>query len=259
MTRGIRSFTVVPYLFAEPHEARRILGLADGQATFWAVDLESPECAPAVRANLERHADLAVRDRGEFESMTSRYWVIGSGAGATLAFAALLGFIVGLVVVGQTLYSLTESRSRELATLKAMGASGRELAAFVLWQAGFLAIVGGAIGLVWAFGLGHARAPDRPHRRPRRDRDRCRPRRDRRHVRARQPRERAQHLQARGREGVQVTATVITDAAAHRPRRPHDLRQGRARDARPPRRVDRDPARSAHVAHRSVGIGQDDV
>lgn len=153
VTRGIRSFTVVPYLFAEPHEARRILGLADGQATFWAIDLERAECAPAVRASLERHPDLAVRDRAEFESMTSHYWVIGSGAGATLAFAALLGFIVGLVVVGQTLYSLTESRCRELATLKAMGASGRELAAFVLWQAAFLAIVGGAIGLCCAYGL----------------------------------------------------------------------------------------------------------
>lgn len=153
VTHGIRSFTVVPYLFAEPHEARRILGLAEGQATFWAIDLERPECAPAVRANLERHADLAVRDRGEFESMTSHYWVIGSGAGATLAFAAMLGFIVGLVVVGQTLYSLTESRSRELATLKAMGASARELAAFVLWQAGFLAFVGSAIGLGCAYGL----------------------------------------------------------------------------------------------------------
>jgi putative ABC transport system permease protein len=153
VTHGIRSFTVVPYLFAEPHEARRILGLADGQATFWAIDLERPGCAHSVRASLERHADLAVRDRGEFEQMTSHYWVIGSGAGATLAFAALLGFIVGLVVVGQTLYSLTEGRSRELATLKAMGASGRELAAFVLWQAGFLALVGGALGLAWAFGL----------------------------------------------------------------------------------------------------------
>lgn len=153
VTKGIRSFTVVPYLFAEPRQARRILGLADGQATFWALDLAAPSCAPAVRRSLARHPDLAVRDRGEFEQMTSRYWVIGSGAGATLAFAALLGFIVGLVVVGQTLYSLTESRSRELATLKAMGASGRELAAFVLWQAGFLGIVGGAIGLLCAVGL----------------------------------------------------------------------------------------------------------
>lgn len=154
VTRGIRSFTVVPYLFAEPREARRILGLADGQATFWAIDLARPSCAPAVRAAIERQPDLVVRDRAQFEAMTSHYWVVGSGAGATLAFAAMLGLIVGLVVVGQTLYSLTESRSRELATLKAMGASAGELAAFVLWQAGLLAVVGGALGLVWAWGLG---------------------------------------------------------------------------------------------------------
>ncbi|HUQ04059.1 MAG TPA: ABC transporter permease [Kofleriaceae bacterium] len=153
VTKGIRSFTVVPYLFAEPREARRILGLVEGQATFWAVDLADTRCAPDVRAAIERHPDLVVRDRRQFEKMTSHYWVIGSGAGATLAFAALLGLIVGLVVVGQTLYSLTESRSRELATLKAMGASGRELAAFVLWQAGLLAVSGGLVGLVWAFGL----------------------------------------------------------------------------------------------------------
>jgi putative ABC transport system permease protein len=153
VTRGIRSFTVVPYLFADPREARRILGLADGQATFWALDLKDPACAPDVRAAIERQPDLQVRDRVEFESMTSHYWVIGSGAGATLAFAAMLGLIVGLVVVGQTLYSLTESRSRELATLKTMGASGRELAAFVLWQAGFLAVIGGVVGLAWAAGL----------------------------------------------------------------------------------------------------------
>ena len=153
VTHGIRSFTVVPYLFAEPREARRILGLADGQATFWAVDLADRACAPAVRAGIERHPDLAVRDRAQFERMTSQYWVIGSGAGATLAFAALLGLIVGLVVVGQTLYSLTEGRSRELATLKAMGASGRELAAFVIWQAGFLAVVGSGFGLVAAAGM----------------------------------------------------------------------------------------------------------
>jgi putative ABC transport system permease protein len=153
VTRGIRSFTVVPYLFAEPREARRILGLADGQATFWALDLADRACAPAVRAAIERQPDLVVRDRREFEAMTSSYWVIRSGAGATLAFAALLGLIVGLVVVGQTLYSLTESRSRELATLKAMGASARELTAFVLWQAALLAAAGGLVGLVAAAGL----------------------------------------------------------------------------------------------------------
>jgi putative ABC transport system permease protein len=153
VTHGIRSFTVVPYLFADPHEARRILGLADGQATFWAIDLARSACASAVRASLERHADLAVRDRGEFEHMTSRYWVIGSGAGATLAFAALLGFIVGLVVVGQTLYSLTESRSRELATLKAMGAKNSMVVRVILAQAMISAAFGFVAGSVLAIGM----------------------------------------------------------------------------------------------------------
>jgi len=153
VTHGIRSFTVVPYLFADPREARRILGLSDGQATFWALDLVDHRCAPAVREAIARHPDLVVRDRREFESMTSHYWVIGSGAGATLAFAAMLGLIVGLVVVGQTLYSLTEGRTKELATLKAMGASAGELAAFVMWQAGFLALAGSVFGLGAAFGM----------------------------------------------------------------------------------------------------------
>jgi putative ABC transport system permease protein len=153
VTHGIRSFTVVPYLFAELREARRILGMSEGQATFWALDLADRRCAPAVREAIERNHDLVVRERTEFESMTSHYWVIGSGAGATLAFAAFLGLIVGLVVVGQTLYSLTEGRTKELATLKAMGASGRELAAYVMWQAAFLAAAGSVFGLGAAYGM----------------------------------------------------------------------------------------------------------
>jgi putative ABC transport system permease protein len=153
VTQGIRSFTVVPYVFAEPQQARRILGLRDGQATFWALDLADPGCAPSVRASIERHPDLQVRDRAEFVAMTSDYWILRSGAGATLAFAAMLGLIVGVVVVGQTLYSLTESRLRELATLKTMGASGAELSAFVIWQAGFLAVVGGLFGVLAATGM----------------------------------------------------------------------------------------------------------
>ena len=48
---------------------------------------------------------------------------------------------------------MTENRLRELATLKAMGASNVELIRFVAWQAAFLGVLGGALGVVLALGM----------------------------------------------------------------------------------------------------------
>ena len=59
-----------------------------------------------------------------------------------MGFTAILGLIVGGVIVGQTLYSMTKEHLLELATLKALGARPLELAGFVLWQVAFLAGVG---------------------------------------------------------------------------------------------------------------------
>jgi putative ABC transport system permease protein len=82
---------------------------------------------------------------------TQAYWIGGSGVGAVLSFTALLGLVVGLVVVGQTLYTITKEHHKELATLKALGATSGELVGFVGWQAAVLAVLGGALGL----GLSH--------------------------------------------------------------------------------------------------------
>lgn len=153
VTRGIKSFTVVPYLFAETRNAQRILGLAENQYTYWAIDLRDPSCKEDVVRAVERNPDLEVHTADEFREMTADYWILRSGAGATLAFSALLGLVVGVVVVGQTLFAITESRIRELATLKAMGATNGELVSFVVWQAAVLAVAGGALGGLFALGM----------------------------------------------------------------------------------------------------------
>ena len=93
------------------------------------------------------------RRTDDFREMTETYWVAGSGAGAALGFSALLGLVVGVVIVGQTLYAVTKEHMRELATLKAIGASPAEIVSFVAWQAAFLALVGGGLGLGMAFGV----------------------------------------------------------------------------------------------------------
>lgn len=81
-----------------------------------------------------------------FIQSTEDHWVNGSGAGSALAFTAILGLVVGAVIVGQTLYAVTRAHMRELATRKALAASGWEIVGFVAWQAGLLAFVGGGIG-----------------------------------------------------------------------------------------------------------------
>lgn len=153
LTRGIRSFALYPYLFADIGTARHLSGAAPGQAEYWVVELDSPACAPAFFAGVKRLPGLEAHTTTEFARMTESYWVFGSGAGAALAFCAVFSLLVGAVIVAQTLYSITKEHEKELATLKAMGATPGELVAFVATQASFLAIVGGAIGASLALSL----------------------------------------------------------------------------------------------------------
>jgi putative ABC transport system permease protein len=154
LTRGIRSFALYPYLFSEIDTARHLSGMAEGQAQYWVADLESIACAPSVIASIRNHPDLDAHTTAEFAKMTESYWVFGSGAGGALAFCAVFSLLVGSVIVAQTLYSITKEHEKELATLKAMGATPTELVTFVATQAAALAAVGGAIGASLAALLG---------------------------------------------------------------------------------------------------------
>jgi putative ABC transport system permease protein len=150
MSRGVRSFTLLPFVFADVATARRIAGMSDGDANYWVVDLADPGCADDVIARVSTHPELMAEREDDFRAKTQQYWLGGSGVGSMVGFSALLGLLVGLVVVGQTLYTMTKDHHRELATLKALGATSRELLGFVAWQAGLLAAAGGALGTALA-------------------------------------------------------------------------------------------------------------
>src|SRR5437762_186336 len=64
--------------------------------------------------------------------------------------AAILGFLVGLVVVSQTIYATTMENLEEFATLKALGASTSFVMRVVLTQALICALIGNAIGVAVA-------------------------------------------------------------------------------------------------------------
>ncbi len=88
----------------------------------------------------------------EFRLRSRSFWLFGTGAGAALFAGALLGIIVGTVIVAQTLYSSTKDHLKEFATLRAIGSSSVYIVKVILWQALLSAVIGfviaAAIGLV---------------------------------------------------------------------------------------------------------------
>ena len=59
----------------------------------------------SVAANLK---DAEVVTPQEFRNRSLGHWLYGTGAGAALIVGAVLGVIVGTVIVAQTLYSSTK-------------------------------------------------------------------------------------------------------------------------------------------------------
>ena len=60
----------------------------------------------------------------------------------------MLGIVVGVVVVSQTLYASTKEHLNEFATLRALGASAGFIRKVILWQAVMSAIMGYVLGMV---------------------------------------------------------------------------------------------------------------
>ena len=102
-----------------------------------------------LRASLK---DVEVLTQTEFHDRSREFWLFDTGAGAALFAGALLGMIVGTVIVAQTLYSSTKDHINEFATLRAIGSSGRYIHTVIIWQALINAVIGfsiaAAMGLV---------------------------------------------------------------------------------------------------------------
>lgn len=148
VTRGIRDIGLNPMVFTSVRTARERIGAGSGQASYWIADVAHEGCIPSVIAALERDPDLDAMTTGELAESTEAELLEGSGVGVALSFVALLGCLVAIVVVAQTLYANLQHHRRELAMLKALGAKRWQLIGFVAWQAAFLAVVGSAVGTV---------------------------------------------------------------------------------------------------------------
>ena len=143
VTKGIRSFTTTPYVFTTIDRARTYVGVAPNKATYFLIRVapgaEVTDGAPRLRAEL---TDVEILTPAEFRDRSRSFWLFDTGAGAALFAGALLGVIVGTVIVAQTLYSSTKDHLSEFATLRAIGSSGSYIYKVIIWQAVLSAVIG---------------------------------------------------------------------------------------------------------------------
>jgi putative ABC transport system permease protein len=94
--------------------------------------------------------DVLVMTKAEFVARERAYWNGATPIGFIFAFGAIMGLVVGAIIVYQILFADVSEHLREYATLRAIGYRNRFVSGIVIQQAAILAVLGFIPGAVLA-------------------------------------------------------------------------------------------------------------
>ena len=124
-----------------------------------------PGLDPArVAQRIERETGLRARTSDEFLWMTVMYYMKYTGIPINFGITAVLGFLVGTAIAGQTFYNFTLENLKQFGALKAMGATNGRIVGMILLQALVVGLLGFGIGvgLAMVFGWQNQSPPSDP-------------------------------------------------------------------------------------------------
>lgn len=149
-TRGALSFTTSPIAFVDYRLAQSLApDELNGRTTFIVVRLEPGADVGAVRREIRRRLPYNdVYTQAEWASRSRGYWIESTGLGLTLALTVALGALVGVVIVGQTLYTSTTEHLTDFGTVKALGGGNLTVYGIIAEQATYAATFGYGLALI---------------------------------------------------------------------------------------------------------------
>jgi putative ABC transport system permease protein len=147
-SRGIVGFLINPYVFTTIDRARIFARKSVDNCSYFLVQLEPGADASHVARDIQRRLpEASVQTNAEYAGRTIDYWMTRTGLGLSFGGATLMGLLVGLIIVAQTLYASALDRISEFGTLKAMGAGELQVYSILFAQSTTIAFVGALIGL----------------------------------------------------------------------------------------------------------------
>ncbi|MBD0304755.1 MAG: ABC transporter permease [Tolypothrix sp. T3-bin4] len=166
LTNGAKSLVLGDLVFTSLKNASTYENpMADATTTPKALSAKDPVTFVLVRAkpgenieSLKKRLNAALPNtraytRDEMSLQTQRYWQERSGIGFILGLGAVVGVVVGVVIVGQILYSSASDHIKEFGTLKAIGASDWIIYSVIVEQALWMAVLGYIPGIALCLGV----------------------------------------------------------------------------------------------------------
>jgi putative ABC transport system permease protein len=148
-TKGITGFVTTPYLFTTLTTARELTHAPAGYCSYFLVKAVPGANTADLRRSVSRLLpDADVYSPADLAKLSQDYWMKRTGIGASFGTATVLGLLVGLVMVGQSLYALALDHLSDYATLKAMGAEDSHVYKVIILQSMTIASLGSLIGMV---------------------------------------------------------------------------------------------------------------
>jgi putative ABC transport system permease protein len=131
-----------------PHRVRwgDPLGMIDIGVVHMAANADPHDVRDFMQRTLDK--DVYVFTREQYRAVEVRFWDESTPIGTIFLAGKLIGFIVGMVICYQVIYSDIADHMAEFATLKAMGYTTRYFILMILTEAVLLALLGFVPGTV---------------------------------------------------------------------------------------------------------------
>jgi len=107
---------------------------------------KTPADIPRIKQQVAALGYLALT-KDEFMTKNANFFVFQTGGGTNILIMALISFVVGLSISGQTFYTFILENLERFGALKAIGTTNGELVKMILFQAGFTALTGYGLGV----------------------------------------------------------------------------------------------------------------
>lgn len=128
---------------------------ASSSVTFILIRAQPDQSLEVLKERLEDALpETRAYTTAEMSALTQTYWLRSTSVGFILGLGAVVGIIVGIVIVGQILYSSVSDHLKEFGTLKAMGAPSWFIYRIILEQSLWMSLFGYLPGMALCLALG---------------------------------------------------------------------------------------------------------